>query len=54
MSYDEAYDLNRGDKVTIENTKERRIVEEINGTLTHLFILLDNGREYRHDQLIKS
>ena len=54
MSYNEAYDLNTGDKVTVIGTQEKRTVEEISGTLTHLFILLDNGHEYRHDQLVKN
>ena len=51
MSYEEAFGLEIGDKVTIISTEEERTVEAIRGTLVHLFILLDNGHEYGHDQL---
>lgn len=51
MSYEEAFDLNVGDKVTVISTKEDHTIEAISGTLIHLFILLDNGHEYEHSEL---
>lgn len=54
MSYKEAYDLNIGDNVIVIGTEEQRTVEEISGTSSHLFILLDDGCKYRHDQLMKN
>lgn len=51
MSYEEAFNLNIGDKVIVISTKEERTVEAIRGTTVHLFILLDNGRDYSHEQL---
>ncbi len=53
MNYNEAYSLSPGDKVVIEDTKEQRTVESISGTLNHIFILLDNGREYHQSELGK-
>lgn len=53
MSYTEAYKLNIGDKVIVIETKEVHTVEQMRGTLTSLFILLDNGHAYRHDQIKK-
>lgn len=53
MSYEEALELNEGDTVIITETKEEKIVESVRGTLTNMFILLNNGRTYRHDQIKK-
>lgn len=53
MDYEEAYGLNVGDRVIVLETKEKHIVEYIRGTLTSLFILLDNGHAYRHDEIKK-
>lgn len=50
MSYEEAFNLNIGDKVIVISTKEERTVEAIRGTTVHLFILLNNGHEYGHEQ----
>ena len=51
MSYEEAFKLHKGDKVTVIETQEQRIVDSISGTMKYLFILLDNGYEYPHNQL---
>ena len=53
MSYKEAYGLDVGDSVIVLETQEKHTVEHIRGTLTSLFILLDNGHAYRHDQIKK-
>lgn len=53
MNYEEALALNEGDKIIIMDTKERHTVESISGTLVNIFVLLDNGREYRHNQIEK-
>lgn len=53
MSYEDALELNEGDKVVIIETKEQKIVESVRGTLTTMFVLLNNGRTYRHDQIRK-
>lgn len=53
MSYKEAQELNEGDNVTIIETKEQKTVESVRGTLMTMFILLDNGRTYRHDEIQK-
>lgn len=54
MSYEEAFNLEKGDKVTVIDTQNQRTVESISGTLINIFVLLDDGNEYRHDQLVRT
>lgn len=49
MNYNEAYTLKKGDKVVINDTDEEHNVESIRGTTSYIFVILDNGRSYRHD-----
>lgn len=52
MTYEEAFGLKAGDSVIIKKTGRRAVVESIDGTLDNIFILLDDGMEYRHAYLI--
>lgn len=53
MSYKEAHDLNEGDKVVIKGAQSQHTVESVKGTLAYMFVTLDNGRTYRHDEIKK-
>lgn len=53
MSYEEAWKLKAGDRVVVRDKKQSHTVEQVSGTYTYLFILLDNGFEYLHTQVEK-
>lgn len=54
MSYEDAHNLKEGDLVIIKDTQEEYAVETINGTTAYIFVLLNNGRTYRNDQIRKN
>ena len=51
MTYKTALNLKPGDKVAIKATGEPHTVRCIEGTTQSIFVILDSGDEYRHDQL---
>lgn len=53
MTYDEAFLAKPGEVVTIIETGERLPIKEIDGHMTSIFLVLEDGRTYHHSQVTK-